>query len=346
MTPVRRGGVPHALHPRTDLCGSACGSGAVDGTSGVPALSDPPLGADVRMVRFPARMRRAIKLFHQLTGLTAVVTFAIPGEGSEPPHPELPPPIHPLCARRLRAVVAVPCREQWSLHVRSSRRSSAAQVHTCPVGLRCCCVPLELGGRLVGMAKVVAGPKTTERAFLAGTTVLGLVVSEVCNEHLVSELSEEVRALKDSVAWLRRVRPPGSRLRGISDLPAAESEPRTAHRSTVELVGRALSHLHQHYQDPTMSLPRIAEAMRCNPRYLTSRFTAVVGERMHMYLLRLRVTHACRRLIDDNTPIKEIAFDAGFHGNRVFDRAFRRHIGVTPGAYRRIFSPRQDPQLS
>jgi AraC-like DNA-binding protein len=301
-------------------------------------LSDPPLAADVRMARFPARMRRAIKLFHRLTGLTAVTTFVIPPEGSGCPHPELPPPIHPLCARRLRAVVAAPCREQWSIHVRSSRRSSAAHIHTCPVGLRCCCVPLELGGHLVGIAKVVAGPKTTERAFVVGTTVLGLIVSEVCNEHLVSELSEEVRALKDSVAQLRQVKPPDSRLSGSSALPLAEPGPRTPKRSSAEIVDRALSHLHQHYQDPALSLPRIAEALRCNPRYLTSRFTAVAGERMHIYLLRLRLTYACRRLIDDSTSIKEVAFDAGFHGNGAFDRAFRRHIGVTPGAYRRIFS--------
>jgi AraC-like DNA-binding protein len=61
---------------------------------------------------------------------------------------------------------------------------------------------------------------------------------------------------------------------------------------------------------------------------------------MHAYLVRLRVAHACRLLMEANVPIKEAAYASGFRGNGGLTRAFRRHVGVSPGEYRRIFAAR------
>jgi AraC-like DNA-binding protein len=61
---------------------------------------------------------------------------------------------------------------------------------------------------------------------------------------------------------------------------------------------------------------------------------------MRVYLVRLRVAHACRLLMDTGAPIKETAYASGFRGNAALARAFRRHVGVSPGEYRRIFAAR------
>ena len=291
------------------------------------------------MVQLPGRMRRALGLFRKVTGLTAVTSELTPLAGSGQPSP-LSPPVHPRCARRLRSVGTAPCRKQWFFHIRSSRRSPRVHSHTCPVGLRCSCVPIRVDRHLVGVAKLVVGSETANRTFSAATSVLDLIVSGICQDSLVSVLSEEVGALRQCVTEFQQIQSKGTPIANRSGPPPlATPDPGAAQRN-LTLVESALSHLHRHYQDPALSLPAVAEALGCNPRYLTVRFTLIVGERMHAYLVRLRVAHACRLLMETNVPIKEAAYASGFRGNGGLARAFRRHVGVSAGEYRRIFAAR------
>jgi len=289
------------------------------------------------LVRLPARVRGALRPFRNLTGLTAVTSLAPapPAAGDTAP---LPPAVHPRCARQLRALESrPPCREQWLAHLRSGGRSPAIHSHTCPIGLRCACVPIRFEGNLVGIVKLVAGPETPGRTFTAATRLLDLVVAGVCQESAVGRLSEEVRVLRDRVATLQQVQrnvPPGRAACPPED--TAGGPPGNAQHAS--LVANALAHLHQHYQSPSLSLVSVAEALGCNPRYLTTRFTSSVGERMHAYLVRLRTGQACRLLIESPRPVKEIAYSSGFRDNTALARAFQRHVGVSPGEYRRIFA--------
>jgi AraC-like DNA-binding protein len=139
------------------------------------------------------------------------------------------------------------------------------------------------------------------------------------------------------VAKFRQIQSKSPPVGRSSDPPVANADPGAVLGRNLTLVDRALGHLHRHYQAPDLSLPAVAKALRCHPRYLTARFTLIVGERMHAYLVRLRVAHACRLLIDTNVSIKEAAYASGFGGNEGLARAFRRHVGVSPGEYRRIF---------
>jgi AraC-like DNA-binding protein len=291
------------------------------------------------MVRLPGRMRRALGLFRNITGLTAVTGLSTPSAGSEAA-PSLSPPVHPRCAQRLRSGRTAPCRKQWFIHLRSSRRSPSVHSHICPIGLRCSCVPIQFDGRLIGVAKLVVGSETSDRRFSSATSVLKLMVSGVCQDSLASVLSEEVGALKQRLAELQQVQSGGALAAGSSALLVATPDSSAARRQSLSLVESALSHLHRHYQTPALSLHAVAEALACNPRYLTTRFTLIVGEHMHAYLVRLRVAHACRLLMDSDVPIKEAAYDSGFRGNAGLARAFRKHVGVSPGEYRRIFAAR------
>jgi len=268
-----------------------------------------------------------------------VTSLMTPPAGSGQP-PALSPPVHPRCARQLRSGHAAPCRKQWFLHTRSSRRSPSVHSHTCPIGLRCSCVPIQFDGQLIGVAKLVVGSETSDQAFSAATSVLELLVAGICQDSLVSGLSEEVRVLRQHLAELRQIHSEGDPVATGSDPPAAAPEPEATQRLNLTVVDSALSHLHRHYQAPALSLPAVAEALACNPRYLTTRFTLIVGEHMHTYLVRLRVAHACRLLMETSVPIKEAAYASGFRGNGGLARAFRRHVGVSPGEYRRIFAAR------
>jgi AraC-like DNA-binding protein len=307
-------------------------------TSRAPS-TQPRSDLELGMIRLPGRMRRALGLFRNITGLTAVTGLAAPPGNSEVP-PSLSPPVHPRCAKRLRSGRTAPCRKQWIIHLRSSRRSPSVHSHICPIGLRCSCVPIQFDGHLIGVAKLVVGSETSARRFSAATSVLELIVGGVCQDSLASGRSEEVDVLRQRLAEMRQVQSKGSLAADSSNPPVAAPGLSAAQRRNLTLVESALSHLHRHYQTPALSLEAVAGALACNPRYLTTRFTLVVGEHMHAYLVRLRVAHACRLLMDTAVPIKEAAYDSGFPGNAGLARAFRRHVGVSPGEYRRIFAAR------
>lgn len=206
--------------------------------------------------------------------------------------------------------------------------------HVCPLGMRCACVPLHWDDALVGMLKLVAGADMSMRHFRAAARVLGLVVSGVSQESAAARVSEEVSALTEprEAGWT-----------GAHDATArggAQSEDSVAveRHERGRLVEAALSYLDRHYQAADLCLLSVARALGCNPRYLTTRFTRVVGERMHPHLLGLRVAHASRLLIETGMPVKEVAFASGFRDSTSLARAFRRRVGTSPGQYRRVFS--------
>jgi AraC-like DNA-binding protein len=53
------------------------------------------------------------------------------------------------------------------------------------------------------------------------------------------------------------------------------------------------------------------------------------------YLTRVRLDNAARRLSRSNEKLSVIAGSAGYDSAAAFTRAFQRHLGMTPGEYRR-----------
>jgi len=291
------------------------------------------------LIQLPARMRRALRLFRRITGLTAVTSIAtsVPGNAERL---ALSPPVHPHCARRLRSVPNAPCGEQWLLHVRAGRRSARLHHHVCPIGLRCSCVPVHLGDRLVGVAKLVAKAETPEPALKTARSVLTLLVAGTCQDLAVSLLSEEIDRLRGSLARMRRAGSRrGSSRGGARTANAAIPEAEGTDPAGAALVNRALAHLQEHYRDRTLSLRSVAAALDCHPKYLTNRFTEILGERMHTYLIALRISQASRLLVSTRLQVKEVAAASGFSGAGPLARAFRAQLGVNPLEYRRIFAP-------
>jgi AraC-like DNA-binding protein len=68
---------------------------------------------------------------------------------------------------------------------------------------------------------------------------------------------------------------------------------------------------------------------------LDRRFRAVLRQPPKAYLLRLRMRRAAVALADGRKSVAEIAAAVGYESEVAFHRAFRRALGVTPGAYGR-----------
>ncbi|HVI89651.1 MAG TPA: helix-turn-helix transcriptional regulator, partial [Dongiaceae bacterium] len=64
--------------------------------------------------------------------------------------------------------------------------------------------------------------------------------------------------------------------------------------------------------------------------------TASLGVPPFRYVSRRRLEQAMSLLADDTLPLVEIAHRSRFSSQASFNRAFRRAVGMTPGAYRRL----------
>ncbi|HEU0204963.1 MAG TPA: helix-turn-helix transcriptional regulator [Burkholderiaceae bacterium] len=66
-----------------------------------------------------------------------------------------------------------------------------------------------------------------------------------------------------------------------------------------------------------------------------ARFTQLVGEPAMHYVARWRMQVAVTRLKQGDTPLADVASHLGYESEAAFSRAFKRFIGVSPGAVRR-----------
>lgn len=82
------------------------------------------------------------------------------------------------------------------------------------------------------------------------------------------------------------------------------------------------------------TLAALAARVGASPTHLVRSFTARFGLPPHAYLLGRRVD-AARRLLLEGRPAAEVAVTVGFHDQAHLTRHFRRHVGTTPGRYRR-----------
>ena len=66
-----------------------------------------------------------------------------------------------------------------------------------------------------------------------------------------------------------------------------------------------------------------------------ARFTEMVGETPMQYVARWRMHVAHTWLQEDGATLGALAFRLGYRSEAAFSRAFKRFVGVTPGAVRR-----------
>ncbi|HXI01838.1 MAG TPA: AraC family transcriptional regulator [Candidatus Saccharimonadales bacterium] len=98
-------------------------------------------------------------------------------------------------------------------------------------------------------------------------------------------------------------------------------------------VGRALALLHERPEAP-WTLERLAEEAAMSRSTLHERFVRFIGQPPMQYLAQWRMQVAARYLSDSNAKIIEVALGVGYESEAAFSRAFKRAVGVAPGAWR------------
>jgi len=99
-------------------------------------------------------------------------------------------------------------------------------------------------------------------------------------------------------------------------------------------IGRAISLIHR---DPgrAWTVASLADEVAMSRSAFAARFTELVGEPVMHYVARWRMHVALTWLKDDDAPLGDLAGRLGYQSEAAFSRAFRRFIGVSPGAARR-----------
>lgn len=108
--------------------------------------------------------------------------------------------------------------------------------------------------------------------------------------------------------------------------------PRTR-RALLGRLQRAREMIEDSPSDPP-HLDVLARESGVSKYHLLRLFKATFGTAPWQYAQRRRVARGRLLLRDTNLPVGEIAARLGYESQSAFARAFRRHMGVAPGAYR------------
>lgn len=84
-----------------------------------------------------------------------------------------------------------------------------------------------------------------------------------------------------------------------------------------------------------LSLAILEEKLHLNRYYISHLFSKKLHLRFNDYINSLRISEACRYLLNSDSSITEISEQVGFNTQRTFNRAFIKAMGITPGEYRR-----------
>jgi AraC-like DNA-binding protein len=98
-------------------------------------------------------------------------------------------------------------------------------------------------------------------------------------------------------------------------------------------IGRVLALLHEQPEAP-WTLQLLADAAALSRSTLHERFVQFIGQPPMQYLAQWRMQLATRLLRDSTAKLTKIALGVGYDSEAAFSRAFKRAVGVAPGAWR------------
>jgi AraC-like DNA-binding protein len=103
-------------------------------------------------------------------------------------------------------------------------------------------------------------------------------------------------------------------------------------------IGRVLALMHAE-PDGAWTISSLADRVALSRSVFAAKFSQLVGEPPLRYLTRLRLNSAALRLRSTADGLKAIAAAAGYDSVAAFAKAFKRHMGITPGQYRKNRGP-------
>ncbi len=101
-------------------------------------------------------------------------------------------------------------------------------------------------------------------------------------------------------------------------------------------VRKIREYIDVHYASP-IHLEDMASRFQMNPTYLGTLFKKETGILFSDYLTQRRIEAAKEALRTERSTLAQVAREVGYPEAKYFFKVFRKHIGITPGEYRRIY---------
>lgn len=87
--------------------------------------------------------------------------------------------------------------------------------------------------------------------------------------------------------------------------------------------------------DKSVTVRDLSAVLYRTQAHFSRAFKRTFGLSPHAYILRRRIERASHLMLENNTPLSEIALRCGFTDQAHFSKRFRLHTGATPTAWRR-----------
>lgn len=101
----------------------------------------------------------------------------------------------------------------------------------------------------------------------------------------------------------------------------------------------AVEHIHDNFNDPTLSLTTVCSALAVSKSYLSPIFKSHTGKTFVEYLTELRAEQAKVLLNDGTLKIYEVAERVGFRDAHYFSLTFKKQTGWSPTEYQESACP-------
>jgi len=202
-----------------------------------------------------------------------------------------------------------------------------------PIGV---CVSYDLLCRYLACACARCNVRVPHDAALVGTHNEPVICAHPAPSLTSIELGYErvgFRAAELLDSMMNAARPPR---RPVYVAPAGLLPRQSTDALVVEdlLVGEALRYIAEN-SHTKLRVSDVAAALVVERRTLERHFRAALGRSVGSEIARLRVERLKRRLVESDTPIKDLARENGFRDTAQMCALFRRIEGLSPSAYRR-----------
>lgn len=100
-----------------------------------------------------------------------------------------------------------------------------------------------------------------------------------------------------------------------------------------EIVAHLIEYIEHHF-DEVLDLTTLASVVHLSPAYTSRIFKQVTGQGLTEHIQEVRISQACKRLVQTNEPIFQLARRVGFQSSAHFNRVFKRILDLSPTQYR------------
>ncbi|MBE6592554.1 MAG: helix-turn-helix domain-containing protein [Ruminococcaceae bacterium] len=101
----------------------------------------------------------------------------------------------------------------------------------------------------------------------------------------------------------------------------------------IHAIGSVMNYCIAHYSE-NLSLDLLEKKLHISKYYISHIMNKKLNMGFNDYVNQIRISNACRKLAESDMPISQISEAVGFCTVRTFNRAFAKHVGMTPREYR------------